>query len=88
MLQAHLIGKPIRCCWNNEISPNQGDEREPLWAGNKISPCLEQRDSAKLYPYLADLSAGIGTLRFARRLPGFIGPFPSTSPDKAILFSC
>ena len=39
------------------------------------------------FPYLADLSAGIGTLR-GRRLPGFTGPFPSTSRDKAVLFSC
>ena len=22
------------------------------------------------------------------RLPGFVGPFPSTSHDKAVLFSC
>jgi hypothetical protein len=39
-------------------------------------------------PHLADLSAGVGTLsckrvtRVAGGLPGFIGPFPSTSLDE------
>ena len=38
-----------------------------------------------LVPYLADTSAGVGTLRdCSRRLPGFTGPIPSTSLDKAI----
>ena len=41
------------------------------------------------FPYLADRSAGFGTLRFAdRRLPGFTGPSPSTPLDKAALLSC
>src|SRR3954451_3021621 len=41
------------------------------------------------FPYLADRSAGFGTLRpKGRRLPGFTGPIPSTHLDKAALFSC
>ena len=41
------------------------------------------------FPYLADRSAGFGTLRSTdRRLPGFTGPIPSTRLDKAALFSC
>ena len=41
------------------------------------------------FPYLADRSAGFGTLRPTdRRLPGFTGPIPSTRLDKAGLFSC
>ena len=41
------------------------------------------------FPYLADRSAGFGTLRSRdRRLPGFTGPIPSTRLDKAALFSC
>jgi hypothetical protein len=41
------------------------------------------------FPYLADCSAGFGTLRPTdRRLPGFTGPIPSTRLDKAGLFSC
>ncbi len=41
------------------------------------------------FPYLADRSAGFSTLRSSRRrLPGFIGPIPSTRLDKAALFSC
>jgi hypothetical protein len=41
------------------------------------------------FPYLADRSAGFGTLRPSdRRLPGFTGPIPSTRLDKAALFSC
>jgi hypothetical protein len=41
------------------------------------------------FPYLADRSAGFGTLRPSdRRLPGFTGPIPSTHLDKAALFSC
>jgi hypothetical protein len=41
------------------------------------------------FPYLADRSAGFGTLRPAdRRLPGFTGPIPSTRLDKAALLSC
>jgi hypothetical protein len=51
--------------------------------GIKRIPLRQQRDSARRSPYLADRSAGIGTLRVKRRLPGFIGPYPSTSPDKA-----
>jgi hypothetical protein len=40
-------------------------------------------------PHLADCSAGIGTFScyIARRLPGFIGPFPSTSLDESS-YSC
>ena len=39
----------------------------------------------KLIPYLADTSAGVGTLRdYSRRLPGFTGPNPSTALDKVI----
>lgn len=52
------------------------------------NPLLEQEAIDIAFPYLADLSAGIGTLRLMRRLPGFTGPFPSTSHDKAVLFSC
>ena len=38
-----------------------------------------------LVPYLAEISAGVGTLRdCSRRLPGFTGPIPSTALDKAI----
>ena len=41
------------------------------------------------FPYLADRSAGFGTLRPTdRRLPGFTGPIPSTRLDKAALLSC
>lgn len=41
--------------------------------------------AVKLVPYLADTSAGVGTLRdCSRRLPGFTGPIPSTALDKAI----
>jgi hypothetical protein len=41
------------------------------------------------FPYLADRSAGFGTLRPRdRRLPGFTGPIPSTRLDKAALLSC
>jgi len=41
------------------------------------------------FPYLADRSAGFGTLRSTdRRLPGFTGPIPSTRLDKAALFNC
>jgi hypothetical protein len=41
------------------------------------------------FPYLADRSAGFGTLRPTdRRLPGFTGPIPSTHLDKAALLSC
>lgn len=38
----------------------------------------------KLIPYLADTSAGVGTLVIVTRLPGFTGPNPSTSLDKVI----
>ena len=49
---------------------------------------------ASLLPYLADHSAGVGTLRriptndvvHLGRLPGFIGPIPSTSLDKAAIW--
>ena len=36
-------------------------------------------------PHLADRSAGIGTLSciIASGLPGFIGPYPSTSLDES-----
>jgi hypothetical protein len=35
-------------------------------------------------PHLAEYSAGVGTLpNYAGGLPGFIGPFPSTSLDES-----
>lgn len=40
--------------------------------------------AVKLIPYLADTSAGVGTLVIVTRLPGFTGPNPSTSLDKVI----
>gem|GEM_PF-5657719 len=61
----------------------------------KKSPCLSRgmKAYASLLPYLADHSAGVGTLRrvptndvvHLGRLPGFIGPIPSTSLDKAAI---
>lgn len=44
-------------------------------------------------PHLAEISAGIGTLleKKSSGLPGFIGPYPSTSLDETMLlhiFSC
>lgn len=58
--------------------------------GYEKTPMPEQGGECRCrsrIPYLADHSAGIGTLRSflkkRRRLPGFTGPIPSTSLDKA-----
>lgn len=57
--------------------------------GAKTKPPPRQGCVFTRIPYLADRSAGFGTLRSReRRLPGFTGPSPSTHLDKAALFSC
>lgn len=59
-----------------------------LCTETKNASCVRGGDIAsamRLVPYLAEISAGVGTLRdCSRRLPGFIGPIPSTALDKAI----
>ena len=50
----------------------------------KTSTCVEERPNCT---HLADASAGIGTKRRLRRLPGFLGPSPSTSLDEHRLYS-
>ena len=37
-------------------------------------------------PYLTDRSVGIGTWTVVVWLPGFIGPSPSTSLDKSLVY--
>src|SRR5262249_36250141 len=66
----------------NPIASHESSTRRP-GSGNEKPPCVSKGEGRSLpFPYLADRSAGIGTLRF-RRLPGFTGPSPSTSRDKA-----
>jgi hypothetical protein len=57
---------------------NMQSIKKPLHLGQ--GPCFFAHS-----PHLADCSAGIGTLscNTASGLPGFIGPFPSTSLDES-----
>jgi hypothetical protein len=60
---------------------------------HKKTPAFQGSGLIAHSPHLAETSAGIGTLleKKSSGLPGFIGPYPSTSLDETMLlhiFSC
>jgi hypothetical protein len=60
-------------------------EEKPL----KVRGRLADKVADQPLPYLTDRSVGIGTWTVVVWLPGFIGPYPSTSLDKSlVVFSC